>query len=123
MPIFDAAGLLGSGKRESPRDGERNVDTELMDVDQLAPDEQLSPELVLVLSPALRAQALARLGPPVWATPPPRATVAQLQPPVRESFGQSFGQLLVARLVQLAVIFATVTAITLAMSLAAHAFR
>jgi hypothetical protein len=94
-----------------------------MDVDQLAPGEPLSPELVLVLSPALRAQALARLGPPVWPTPPQRANVVQLQPPLHASFGQSFGQLLVARLVQLGVIFAAVTAITLAMSLVAQAFR
>ena len=32
-------------------------------------NEPLSPESVLVLPPALRAQAIARLGPPSWATP------------------------------------------------------
>jgi hypothetical protein len=94
-----------------------------MDVEQLAPDEPLSPELVLVLSPALRAQALARLGPPAWPTPRARVAVAGPQPLARDSDSYRFGQLLVARAIQLIVIFAAVTAITLAMSLVAQAVR
>ena len=92
-----------------------------MNVDQLAPDEALSPELVLVLSPALRAQALARLGPPVWPTPRRRAT--PVERPVVDPFERSLGEIVVARVVQLGVIFVAVTALTLAMTLAAHAFR
>lgn len=92
-----------------------------MDVHQLEPDEPLSPELVLVLSPALRSQALARLGPPVWPAPPRR--VAAVPPPVHPAVAQSLGQILVARVVQLGMIFAAVTALTLAMSIAAHVFR
>jgi hypothetical protein len=92
-----------------------------MDVDQLAADEPLSPELVLVLTPALRSQALARLGPPVWPAPPRR--VAPVPSPAHPPFAQSLGQIVVARVVQLALIFAAVTVVTLAMSIAAHAFR
>jgi hypothetical protein len=93
---------------------------------QLAPDEPLSPELVLVLSPELRAQALARLGPPVWQAPrfrviePPivEAPTLRDEPPV-----PSWGMALVARVAQLGLIFAAVTIVTLAMSLVAHAVR
>lgn len=92
-----------------------------MDVDQLAPDEPLSPELVLVLSPALRAQALARLGPPVWPTPRRRLNV--IEPPASEPFAHVLAKMLVTRVVQLGMIFAAVAVLTLAMSLAAHAFR
>jgi hypothetical protein len=96
-----------------------------VNVDQLAPNEPLSPELVLVLSPELRAQALARLGAP--ARPRPR-TRAPARPPLvdgpfGESFGASLGQIVVARVVQLGVIFAVVTILTLAMSVVAHAVR
>lgn len=93
-----------------------------MDVDQLAADERLSPELVLVLPPALRAQALASLGPPVFWTAP-RLRRAVPAPLVRETRAPSLGTLLMARAVQLGLIFALVTIATLAMSLAAHAFR
>jgi hypothetical protein len=92
-----------------------------VNVDHLAPDEALSPELVLVLSPALRAQAVARLGPPAWPAPPRR--VAAFEPPAADPFARSLGQIVVARVVQLGVMFAAVTILTLAMSLAAHAFR
>jgi hypothetical protein len=92
-------------------------------VDQLAPDEALSPELVLVLSPALRAQAVARLGAPVWPTPRRRVRVTALEPPANDPFARSLGQIVVARVVQLGVIFVAVTILTLAMSFAAHAFR
>jgi hypothetical protein len=92
-----------------------------VNIDQLAPDEALSPELVLVLPPALRAQAVARLGPPVW--PAPRRRVTALEPPAAAPFARSLGQIVVARVVQLGVIFLAVTALTLAMSLAAHALR
>ena len=100
-----------------------------MNLDQLAPDEPLSPELVLVLSPQLRAQALARLGAPTWPKPRPRVAAASTpvdEPfPARvdEPFTESLGQILAARVVQLAVIFALVTILTLAMSVVAHAIR
>lgn len=92
-----------------------------MDVDQLAPNEALSPELVLVLSPALRAQAVARLGAPVWPTP--RRRVTAVEPPLPDPFARTLGAIVVARVIQLGVIFVAVTALTLAMSLAAHALR
>ena len=92
-----------------------------MNIDQLAPDEALSPELVLVLSPALRAQAVARLGAPAW--PAPRRRVTTLEPPAADPFVRSLGEIVVARVVHLGVIFLAVTALTLAMSLAAHALR
>ena len=102
-----------------------------MNIHQLAPDEPLSPELVLVLPPELRAQALANLPPPVWLTPPRRA-VSQPpapvvpQPPipvVERSLVPSLGAILVSRIVQLAAIFAVVTIVILAMSLVANAMR
>jgi hypothetical protein len=90
-------------------------------VEHLAPDEALSPELVLVLSPALRAQAVARLGAPVW--PAPRQRVSAVESAPADPFERSLGQILVARVVQLGVMFVAVTALTVAMSLAAHALR
>ena len=93
-----------------------------MDIRQLSPDEPLSPELVLVLSPELRAQALARLGAPVWPTPRPRAVKAPA-PAVAEPLAPSLGALLVARVGQLALIFVLVTVLILAMSLVANAMR
>jgi len=92
-----------------------------VNVDQLAPDEPLSPELVLVLSPQLRAQALARLGTPAWPTARPRIA----EPPLvaDQSFAHSLGEIVVARVVQLGLIFAAVTILTLAMSVVAHAVR
>lgn len=92
-----------------------------MNLDQLAPGEPISPELVLVLSPKLRAQVLARLEPPVWPTPRPRVAARQIS--LDAPFERSLGQIVVARAIQLGVIFVAVTALTLAMSLAAHAFR
>jgi len=92
-----------------------------LNVEQLAPDEPLSPELVLVLSPQLRAQALARLGAPVW--PKPALRVVDAPPPHRESFARSLGAALATRLTQLALIFVAVTILTLALSLVAHALR
>ena len=90
-------------------------------VDHLAPDEALSPELVLVLSPALRAQAVARLGAPVWPTP--RRRVSALETPAADPFERSLGQILVVRVVQLGVIFVALTALTVAMAVAAQALR
>jgi hypothetical protein len=91
-----------------------------VNVQHLAPDEPLSPELVLVLPPEQRMRALARLGPPVWPTPRPR-TLAAPAPPA-ESFARSAGAAVVARLVPLALIFVVVTIATLMMSLVAQAF-
>ena len=92
---------------------------------QIAPDEPLSPELVLVLSPEERAQVLAALGPPVW--PMPRLRVVARPAPVDEPFdeplGPSLKRLVAARLVSLGVIFIAATVLTLALSLVAHALR
>jgi hypothetical protein len=92
-----------------------------VNVHQLAPDEPLSPELVLVLPPELRAQVLASLGPPVW--PRPRARVREDAAVPDEPIMRSLGALLAARVMQLGVIFVAVTIVTLAMSLVAHAVR
>jgi hypothetical protein len=91
-------------------------------IHQLSPEEPLSPELVFVLSPELRAQALAWLPAPVWPAPRLRDVEAS-PPPVPEPFVRSLGALVVARATQLALIFAAVTILTLAMSLVASAMR
>jgi hypothetical protein len=93
-----------------------------VNIHQLAPDEPLSPELVLVFSPELRAQVLARLGAPVWQTPLRRA-VETAAPDVGEAFAPSLGAILVARVGQLALVFVVVTTLVLAMSFVAHATR
>jgi hypothetical protein len=93
-----------------------------MNIHQLAPDEPLSPELVLVFSPELRAQALARLGAPVWTTPLRRA-VESPAPDVGEALAPSLGGLFAARVGQLALVFVLVTTLVLAMSFVAHATR
>lgn len=91
---------------------------------QLSPDEPLSPELVLVLPPELRAQAVAALGPPVRPMPSLRLAPPPAVPePVEETWGHAVGRLLAGRAVQLGVIFAAATVLTLAMSLVAHALR
>ena len=101
-----------------------------MTVHQLPPDEPLSPELVLVLPPELRAQAIAGLGPPVWPTPRPRLRVVELPAPLgetgapaREPLARTVAVVVGARVVQLLVIFVAVTVLILAMSLVAQAFR
>lgn len=101
-----------------------------MHIDLLAPDEPLSPELVLVFPPELRAQALARLPAPDWQTRPApdwqtrRPRLAEVPaPPADEPFAGSFAAMVIARVTQLALIFAAVTILTLALSLVAHAMR
>ena len=94
----------------------------MVDLDQLPPDEPLSPELVLVLSPELRAKALASLGPPEWPKPQ-RPRVAPAAPVAEVRFARSLVQLLATRAVQLGVIFVFVTLLTLALSIVAQAFR
>ena len=93
-----------------------------MSLDQLAPDEPLSPELVLVFTPALRAQALAGLPAPVWATTR-RRPLAAPSPPAGGPAERSLGEMLVVRVAHLALIFVAVTILTLAMSLVAQAVR
>ncbi|MGH3055804.1 MAG: hypothetical protein ACRDL7_12600, partial [Gaiellaceae bacterium] len=70
-----------------------------MDIHQLAPHEPLSPELVLVLPPELRARAIAGLGGPV--RPKPRARVPDAAPAVPESAVHSLGGILATRFAQL----------------------
>lgn len=95
----------------------------------IAPDEPLSPELVLVLPPEERAQVLAALGPPVRPMPrfrvvsPPTPVDAPLEEQVEEPLGPSIGRLVAARLVSLGVIFLVATILTLALSMVAHALR
>jgi len=94
----------------------------VVNIYQLAPDQPLSPELVLVLPPELRAQVLAALPAPVWPTPrrgaaetPAVAAIEPLEPSLRA--------ILVSRVVQLGLIFVAVTIVVLAMSLVASAMR
>ncbi len=93
---------------------------------------------MLVFPPELRAQALARLGPPTWPTPRPRVVEpavprlrvvkpppapAPAPSPAREPFVRSVAVVFAARVAQLGLIFVAVTLITLAMSLVAQAVR
>jgi hypothetical protein len=99
-----------------------------MTIPQLAPDEPLSPELVLVLPPERRAQVLATLELPVWPAPKLRVVTrpAPAAEPVdlaEESLGRALGRFLAARVVQLSVIFAAATILTVALSLVAHALH
>ncbi len=87
----------------------------------LAPDEPLSPELVLVLPPEERAQVLAALGPPVRPRPPLRVVAHPVH--VRKPPPPSLSRLVAARLVSLGVIFVLATVTTLVLSLVAHALR
>jgi hypothetical protein len=90
--------------------------------DQLAHDEPLSPELVLVLPPELRARAIARLGEPVWPRPRPplpEVVASDVEEPIVQFVGKRVG----ARVAQLAFIFLAVTLATLALSAVAQAFR
>lgn len=93
-----------------------------MKAPELAPHEPLSPELVLVLPPELRARVIAGLPAPVRPAPR-RPAVAAPAAAVREPFAQSLAGMLVARVGQLALMFLAVTIITLAMSLVANAMR
>ena len=92
-----------------------------MTIPQLAPDEPLSPELVLVLPPECRAQALAALGPPVWPTPRLRVYVPSA--PVQEPVGHALGRLLAGRVASLALIFVVATVLTLVLAQVAHALH
>lgn len=86
----------------------------------LAPDEPLSPELVLVLPPELRAQVLARLPPPAaWSRSRPRRAVAPAGDPV----ARTLRSVLLSRAVQLAQVFVAITILTIVMALVAKAFR
>ena len=91
----------------------------------LAPDEPLSPELVLVLPPEERARVLAALGPPVRPLPPLRVVARPMPVLVEEPEppAPSLTRLVAARLVSLGVIFIVATVTTLALSLVAHALR
>lgn len=90
------------------------------------------------MAPELRAQALARLGPPDWPKPRrPRVeraatvsvvvraapAVVHAAPMAEVRFARSLGQLLATRALQLAVIFVLVALLTLALSIVAQAFR
>lgn len=88
---------------------------------QLAPDEPLSPELVLVLAPELRAQVLARLDAP--ARPAPRPCLREVPASAPEPFARVLGEVVAARLARLGLIFLVATMAVLAMSLVANVLR
>ena len=90
-----------------------------MNLTPLAPNEPLSPEIVLVLPPELRAQALARLPAPVW-WPRPRVLAVS---PAGDPVARTLRRILVSRAEQLAGIFVAITVLTIAMSVVARAFR
>ena len=92
-----------------------------VNIDQLAPGEPLSPELVLVLPPELRANALARLGPPGWAEP--RPSVRAPTPPPENSLSRTLGAVLLPRVAQLMLTFVVVTVLTLILTAVANAVR
>jgi hypothetical protein len=93
-----------------------------MNIDQLAPGEPLSPELVLVLPPELRAKALAQLDPPEWAKP--RSSVrAPTPPPLENSLTRTLGAVLLPRVAQLMLTFVVVTVLTLSLTAVANAVR
>lgn len=116
------------GERNRGRNAEIDtVANPVLSGDHLSPDEPLSPELVLVLPPELRAEALARLGEPNWPKPKPRPRLRQAAPvpppAVRKSFARSLGEVVGARVLQLSLIFVAVTILTLALSAVANAIR
>jgi hypothetical protein len=120
-----------------------------MAVPEIAFDEPLSPELVLVLPPEDRARVLESLELPVWPAPrqpipeprpvlrviepppalapepppPPRQSVLETPPVIEVPFLRTLGGLAATRVAQLLVIFVVVTVVTLAMSIVAHAIR
>jgi hypothetical protein len=91
-------------------------------IPQLALDEPLSPELVLVLPPELRAQVLTGLREPVPLVPPPREPEVAA-PDDGEPFEQSLGRLLASRMVMLGLIFTALTLVIVALALVARAVR
>jgi len=92
-----------------------------MNIDQLAPGEPLSPELVLVLPPELRANVLAQLDPPEWAQPRPSARAPT--PPPENSLTRTLGAVLLPRVAQLMLTFVVVTVLTLSLTAVANAVR
>jgi hypothetical protein len=109
----------------------------LEDADRPAAADALSPELVLILPAAERAEAIASLGPPVWPEPPrvaPPPPAPPAAPAAREeeepetgdpdeSFWEAVASLVAARLVSLTLLFVIVTVLTLVLSLVASATR
>ena len=91
-----------------------------MNLAPLAPDEPLSPELVLVLPPELRAQVLASLPAPPWLQARPRVLAVS---PAGDPVARTLGRILVSRVAHLARVFAALTILTLAMAFVAQAFR
>ncbi len=90
-------------------------------LDQLAPDETLSPELVLVLPPELRAAALARLAPPL--RPERHRPIGVATPRAHDSLARSVATVLFPRMAQLMVIFVAITALTFILAAVANAVR
>jgi hypothetical protein len=90
-------------------------------VDQHAPEDPLTPELVLVLPPELRAAALAQLPPPTWPKAPPRVAVSPSR--AQESPTRIFVTVLLSRAAQLMLIFFSVTALVLTLAAVANAVR
>jgi hypothetical protein len=145
--MYRRAGGYGAQARPTTSNADRQTDHRVMNIDQLVADEPLSPELVLVLPPELRAEAIARLSPP--SRPSPRPYIPELvvervleyvaesvsdrvaervpeYPPGEDSllldaqFLRSLGTVAAARVGQLGLIALVVTLATLAMSAVAH---
>jgi hypothetical protein len=88
---------------------------------QVAPEEPLSPELVLVLPPELRARAIDRLGPAQWPTARPGPVTRD--PRKTDSLPRTVGVVALGRVIQLALVFIAVAALTLVLSAVANAVR
>jgi hypothetical protein len=89
-------------------------------VDRLAPEEPLSPELVLVLPAELRTEALARTPPPIWleARPP----VAVPPPSSQQSLTRMLATVFLPRVAQFMLIFVLVTVLILTLATVATQF-
>jgi hypothetical protein len=93
----------------------------MVSMQQVALEEPLSPELVLVLPPELRAQAIDRLGAARWSTPRPGPVTGDL--PRTDSLIRTVGVVVSGRVIQLALVFIAVAALTLVLSAVANAVR
>ena len=99
----------------------RSKQDSLVNAAQLASNEPLSPELVLVLPPELRARVLADLPAPVWPAPGPRGLT--VPPAGGDAVERSLGRVIASRATQLALLFVVLTIATIVMSVIAHVVR
>lgn len=93
----------------------------MVSAQQFAPEEPLSPELVLVLPTELRAQAIDRLGAARWPAARPSSVTTAL--PRDDSLTRTVGVVVLGRVLHLALVFLAVAALTLVLSAVANAVR